>query len=319
MARGVHVGIDVSKATIDVYCSDGDLSGKYRRTEAGLCKLVARLAKVPVARVLLEASGGYERAVLKALHAAGLAVVLVQPARARHFAKSMGRYAKTDAIDAKVLAHMASILPDDTRVWMPQSDAVATIRELLRRRLTLIDMRDAERKRCRAAECPVVVGSLDAALRFLKEQIRQLDAAIRAHVEADSDIRRHVDVLEGVRGVGQLTAVTLLVEMPELGDLNRNEVAALAGVAPITRESGTWVGHRYIYGGRHSVRRALYMSALSAIRFNPHLSDFYKRLVDRGKPKKVALIAVMRKLLIYLNGLVREATTRPTLTASPTN
>lgn len=315
MASEVFVGVDVAKAKVDVFCRGADVAGTFSRDEGGLARLAKQLSGLPVRRVVIEASGGYERLVLAVLYEAEVPVVLVQPGRARHFAKSMGRYAKTDVIDAQVLAHMAAILPDDTPQWVPHPAAMVELRALIKRRRHLLDMLDAERKRLQAADSPAASESIEGVITFLKSQVRDIESKISARLSEDEALAERAAVLQEVQGVGALTAVTLLAELPELGALNRKEIAALAGVAPITRESGTWSGQRFIYGGRHAVRRALYMAALAATRFNPHISSLYKGLVERGKPKKVALVAAMRKLLIHLNSRVREATRGPTLAA----
>ena len=318
----LYSGIDVSKAKVDVAGYGGDLTATVKRDTASLSKLAKLLRARGVKRVVLEASGGYEQAVLAALHEEAVPVVLIQPARARHFAKSLGRRAKTDAIDARVLAHMAAILPEDAPQWQPRTAAQQLLRSLVQRRTALIRTREAERKRLRGADNAMIKKSIRAVISVLTKEIRRIDDHLKTIVATDPLMTARVDTLSEVKGVGRLTATTLLVELPELGTLNRRQVAALAGVAPMTRESGTWSGKRYISGGRHAVRRALYMAALSAARHNTHLAPLYKRLLQRGKPKKLALVAVMRKLLIHINSLIRisrqvlrEAQNRPTPTS----
>lgn len=317
MASAVFAGIDVSKAKVDVACrGEGGISGEFPRDVRGLEAMAAKLRESGVARAVVEASGGYELLVLQVLHAAGVPVVLIQPLRSRHFAKSVGRKAKTDAIDAAILAWMAEVAVEDSACWQPRTPAEAALRELVQRRQQLVVFIDAEKKRLAAAATEAVVESIGAVLQALSSQVKQLEGRIGALVEDSPAIRPKVEVLAGVRGVGTLTAVTLLTEVPELGTLSRREVAALVGVAPITRESGTWSGKRFIHAGRTRARNALYMAALAGIRHNDHLQDFYSRLVKRGKPKKVGLVAVMRKLLLHLNALLRSAAMPPTPAAA---
>jgi transposase len=300
----IGVGIDVSKDKLDAALSDGRSLGSFPNSAAGLDELVAKLRCFEVLRVVLEASGGYERLALATLHAAGFVVVRVQPARARHFARAIGRRAKTDSIDALVLAKMAITAVGDVEPWRPLDAALVALRGLVERRLQLVTIIDAELKR-RRDTTPAVLANIEAFLGHAREALaaieRQIDEAVRTH-EA---IAARVAQLESVRGVGRVTATSLLVGMPELGRLNRREVAALAGVAPLNRDSGTWSGARSICGGRRRVRSALYMATLAATRWNPIIRNQYAALVQRGKPKKLALVACMRKLLIHLNALCR--------------
>jgi len=254
--------------------------------------------------------------VLQVLFEAGLPIVLIQPARARHFAKSIGRYAKTDAIDAEVLARMAEVAVDGVALWKPRSEAEAHLRALILRRQQLLGFLDAERKRQSATQCKPVLASLDESVASLKRQIRDIDDQIDSLLKESSELRPKVEILTSVKGIGRLTAATLLTELPELGTLSRTEISALAGVAPMNRESGTWSGKRYIQGGRVRARNSLYMASLSAIQHNEHLREFFLRLVQRGKARKIALVAVMRKLLIHLNSLLRRSQASPTLSAT---
>lgn len=305
MASRICAGIDVAKEKIDVACRPAGPSGTFIRDADGLTELGKQLVASGVTRVVLEASGGYEQLVLHTLHALGLQLVLVQPGRARHFAKSLGRYAKTDRIDAEVLAHMADVATDDLTPWQARSAAEVTLRSLVQRRQQLLVIADAEKKRLADEECSQVVRSIEEVLRTVLGQLRTMDQEIAALADGDAELGPKVAAMTDVRGVGQVTAVTLLSEVPELGQLSRTEVASLVGVAPLNRDSGGWSGKRYIHGGRARARCALYMAALSGVRHNDHLKAVYARLVQKGKPKKVAMVAVMRKLLIHLNGIVR--------------
>lgn len=306
----IGIGIDIAKHTLDVALSDGTNLGSFANTTEGLTIVKRQLAKVDVYRVVVEASGGYERQTLLDLHAAGLPVVLVQPARARHFARAIGRYAKTDAIDALVLARMAVHAVDDVELWKPLDEEVAELRALVERRVQLLAMIDAETKRLRGAT-DSVRHSIEAMISVLRTQLKAVEDDINARITASDVVSAKVAALESVRGVGRVTAISLVVWMPELGKITRREVAALAGVAPINRDSGTWSGQRYTFGGRVQVRNILYMATLAATRWNDHIKAFYQRLVKRGKRKKVALVACMRKLLIYLNSLSRNVAAPP--------
>lgn len=314
MATGVFVGIDISKDKVDVF-SRGDASIRpvWLRTESELKELCSKLCAIGTTRVALEASGGYEYAVLMALVEAGIEVYLVQPARARYFAKSLGQKAKTDAIDAAVLAQMAEVAVESDRPWKPRKNDVAELRELIQRRDQMVIFIDAESKRLRAAKLPAVRESIEDLLKYLKAESKKIKERIEKLSKQSKDLSHKMKALTSVSGVGLLTAAALLAEVPELGTLTRGEVAALVGVAPMSRESGKWTGQRYIVGGRARARRALYMAALVATRWNVHLQVFYQRLLSRGKPKKVALVAVMRKLIIYLNSKVKEITDTPVI------
>jgi len=313
MATGV--GIDVSKGTVDLAVHGQGHLGQYSRDTAGLSEVVDQLRGVDVHRVVVEASGGYEQLVIAMLHAAGLPVVLLEPNRARHFARAVGRQAKTDAIDAVVLAHMAAVAVDDRPLWEPRSDDVEALRHLVKRRCQLLVMVDAEKKRRRHAD-KETRRSIQRILKTFKAEVARMDKRILEQVRSSSRLSAGAQVAESVRGVGPKVSSTLLSFLPELGRLTRRRITSLAGLAPMNRDSGTKTGQRHIRGGRQAVRRVLYMAALVGLRHNPHLKAFYTRLVARGKTKKVALIACMRKLLIHLNSLFREAFYQPTHAAS---
>lgn len=304
MARA-GIGIDVSKAWLDVASTETAAAWRVPNASAGLEQLVAQLQGVHVHRIVLEASGGYERTALERLHEAGFAVVLVQPIRARHFARALGKYAKTDAIDAHVLARMALLAVDDVPLWAPVADAVADLKALVDRRQQLLAMRDAEKKRLRFARS-IVRADLQATVLALSARIAALNHHIDTLLAASSALAEDVALLQSVRGVGRVSAATLRVFLPERGTLTRQQVAALVGIAPLNRDSGGKVGRRYIRGGRAVARHALYMAALAATRWNVVIQARYTHLVAKGKKPKVALVACMRKLLIHLNGLMRS-------------
>ena len=304
MARA-GVGIDVAKDWLDVGCTEEAASWRVPNSGAGLEQLVTQLHRFDVHRVVREASGGYESAALERLHAAGFAVVLVQPIRARHFARALGKYAKTDAIDAQVLARMALLAVDEARLWAPVADHVADLKALVDRRQQLLTLRDAEKKRLRFAR-PIVRAELRHAVAEFTARVADLERRIDALLASCGPLAGDVAVLESVRGVGRVSAATFRVVIPELGTLTRQQVAALVGVAPMNHDSGGKIGRRYIRGGRDAARRALYMAALAATRWNTVIKARYAHLVAKGKKPKVALVACMRKLLIHLNSLMRS-------------
>ncbi len=297
-------GVDVSKDKVDFALSDGSFSGTVRRTSAELVRLGEQLQERGLHRVVVEATGGYEQLVLATLQELGLPVVLLQPVRARHFAKAVGQKAKTDAIDAAVLAHMACVAVDDLPLWEPPPADLADLRALYDRRSAVSKMLHVEKRRLRTARA-IVADLIEASITRLSAEMAALDVQLERRL-ASSHLDARAQKLLEVRGVGLLTTVALLVYVPELGTINRRQVAALVGLAPMARDSGTWSGQRYTHGGRAQPRKALYMAALAGIRFNPHLRTFYRRLVSGGKPKKVALIACARKLVCHLNARLSD-------------
>jgi transposase len=310
------VGIDVSKDWLDVAATEVAAAWRVANSPDGLEGLVAQLAAWPVHRIVLEASGGYETLALDRLYAAGFAVVLVQPMRARHFARALGQYAKTDAIDAQVLARMAVLAVDDAPLWEPVAEQVADLKALVERRQQVLTQRDGEKKRLRFARA-IVRADLERAVAELTAQVVALERRIDALVAAHGRLHADVAVLESVRGVGRVSAATLRVAVPELGTLTRQAVAALVGVAPMNRDSGGKSGRRYIRGGREAARQALYMAALAATRWNAVIKARYASLIAAGKKPKVALVACMRKLLIHLNSLLRRHLLGPPSTPIP--
>lgn len=307
----VGVGIDVAKDWLDVATTAAQDPWRVPNSEPGLRQLVEDLAGVEVHRIVLEASGGYEGIALLRLHEAGLPVVLVQPMRARHFARAVGRRAKTDVIDAQVLASMASVAVEDTPLWEPVEGVLADLKALVDRRQQLLTQRDGEQKRLRFAR-DIVRADLEADIASLTERIEAIERRIDALVSRSARLAEDLRTLESVRGVGRISAASLRVTVPELGTLTRQEIAALVGVAPMNRDSGGKTGQRYIQGGRDAARHTLYMAALAATRWNPVIKARYASLVARGKKPKVALVACMRKLLIHLNSLMRARLAGPT-------
>jgi len=261
--------------------------------------------------VALEATGGFESVVAASLGTAGLPVIIVNPVQVRAFAQALGKRAKTDRIDAAVIAHFAEATNPAVRA-LPD-DATRLLGELLARRRQIVQMIVAERQRLRAMTAPRLKQSVARLLKALQKELGALDKEIDDSVRKSPVWREKEDLLKSVPGVGPTIARTLLAELPELGTLDRREAASLAGLAPFTRQSGRWRGKSFIGGGRSNVRAMLYMGAMSAVRFNPPLRLFYQRLLAAGKPKNLALIAVARKLLTILNAIVREQ--KPWLTS----
>jgi transposase len=299
-----HVGVDVSKDGLDVAFSDGTPPLRLPNDPGGHAELVRRLSAEPVERVVLEATGGYERPLVAELAAAGLPVVVVNPRQVRDFAKALGILAKTDALDAAVLARFAEAVRPETRP-LPDENA-RELQDLLARRRQLVTLRSAEANRLGQARRPSVRTSVEALLAEIGRQLDALDGDLDALIRACPLWRETEDLLRGVPGVGPQTARTLLAELPELGSCSRQQIAALVGVAPINRDSGAFRGRRATGGGRATVRTVLYMATLVATRRNPVIQAHYDRLLAAGKRKKVALVACMRKLLVILHALVRD-------------
>lgn len=301
------VGIDVAKATLEVAISGRATTLAFTNDEAGSAALLAQLRDLNVGLVLFEATGGFELACATALQLAGLAVAVINPRQARDFARAMGYLAKTDRIDASVLADMARTLlarGELSRLVKPLPDASQLeLQGLVTRRRQLLAMKLAEDHRMKM---PGVRQrrSLNTIIKALGREIARVDKDLQAFVGANH--AGLAALLDSVKGVGKATISTLLAEVPELGKLSGREVSALVGVAPINRDSGTMRGKRSIFGGRPDVRRVLFMAALVASRHNPVIKAFYQRLLAAGKPKKVALVACMRKLLTILNAMVRS-------------
>lgn len=298
------VGIDVSKAQLDAALRPSKLSFQEPNTEAGIQALIARLLPWKPTLIVLEATGGLEVPLVAALATVGLPTAVVNPRQVRDFARATGRLAKTDRLDAETLAHFADAIRPEPR---PLSDEAArSFAALVGRRRQLIEMRTAEQNRLHAAPNAPIRANLEKHVRWLSKQVELLDQELDQAVQASPLWRAKDQLLQSVKGIGTVVSRTLLAVLPELGSLSRQQVAALAGLAPINRESGTWRGRRSISGGRAEVRSVLYMAAVTAMRSNPALKRFYERLVAAGKLKKVALTAVARKLLTIVNAMLRD-------------
>jgi transposase len=300
----IAIGIDVSKDRLDVAVRPSGEAFAVERNASGLDRLVERLRALSPQFVALEATGGFETIAAAALGAAGLPVVVVNPVQVRAFAKAIGQRAKSDPIDAAVIAHFAEATRPEVR---PLPDAATRLlADLVARRRQIVEMIRAERQREKRITVPRLRKSIARVVTMLEKELSSLDTDIDDAVRGSPVWREKEDLLASVPGVGPTIARTLLADLPELGTLSGRQIAALAGLAPFTRQSGRWEGKSFIGGGRAPVRTALFMGALVAARHNPVLKAFFDRLRAAGKPKMVALIAVARKLLTILNAIVRD-------------
>lgn len=300
----IVIGIDVSKDRLDVAVAPSGDGFSVANTQAGIDDLVQRLHSISVDVIALEATGGFETAAVAGLSAAGFAVVVVNPAQVRAYANALGRRAKTDAIDAAVIAAYVLATGPELR---PLKDAeTQALSALVARRRQIVQMIVAEENRERMALAKEAQKSIKRLLTALRRELESLDKDLDDYIRKSPVWRVRETLLTSVPGVGPATARTLLAEMPELGSLDRRQIASLAGLAPWTRQSGTWKGKSFIGGGRGKVRAVLFMAALVASRHNPTLKAFRDRLVAAGKPKIVAVVATMRKLLTILNAIIRD-------------
>jgi transposase len=298
-----YVGIDVSKDSLDMAVYSTDKKAHCPNNEPGINQLVQALRDLVPVLVVAEATGGYETPLAYALNKAGIPCAVVNPREVRNFAKATKKLAKTDAIDARVLAHFAAVIKPEPR---PLSDEQSQeLEAIIARRRQVIEMLTAEKNRLHLARKPVKE-AIKAHINYLEKELVQIDTELKGRIEESPIKQEKYDLLQSVPGVGPNLAATLVIELSELGGLNRRQIAALVGVAPLNHDSGAMRGKRSPWGGRPQVRAALYMSALVATRFNPVISQFYKQLCARGKAKKVALVACMRKLLIILNSMLKH-------------
>lgn len=299
----IIVGIDVAKDRLDVAVRPTGEAFFVERNAGGLERLVERLKPLAPALVALEATGGFETVAAAALAAAGMPIVVVNPAQVRAFAKAIGQRAKTDPIDAAVIAHFAEATKPEPRP-LPDEET-QLLADLVARRRQIIEMIVAERQREKRATRRLKK-SIARLIKALEKELASVDTDIDDAVRGSPAWREKEDLLASVPGIGPVIARTLIAELPELGSLDRKKIAALAGLAPFTRQSGQWRGRSFIGGGRTAVRSALFLGAMTARRHNPVLKTFFDRLVAAGKPKMVALIAVARKLLTILNAVLRD-------------
>lgn len=300
----IYAGLDIAKLNLQLH-----LAGRFYdlpNTAAGHRRLIGLLKAHPAVQIICEATGGYERTVVKALHQASICLSILNPARVRHFARAQGQRAKTDRIDAAVLsAYGQAFAPKPT---LSRVQAEQQLVELVRRRVQLLEMLVAQRQQAELLSLPALRRQARSLVRRLEADLAQIEEYLRQLRQQTASLDERAQKLEAITGVGTITALTVLAELPELGTLNRRQTAALAGLAPHPRESGQWQGRRSIGGGRAEVRRALYMAALVAARSNTVLKTFYQRLRDAGKPAKVALTAVMRKLVVLMNQILKNPT-----------
>jgi transposase len=303
----ISVGIDVSKAALDVALSPQAKPFRVDNDREGIQKLLAKLPEPGTCVITLEGSGGYERLVIAELLDRGHRLAMVNPRQVRDFARGMGILAKTDALDAAVLARFGEVTQPR---WLEKpAGPQAELQQLVERRRQLIELRTAETNRLYQASSKIAKRSIQAVLKLLEKQIETLESEIANLVDKHEDWKQKADILTSVPGVGPITAMSLLADLPELGQLSREAIASLVGLAPFNHDSGKLKGQRAIWGGRADVRTTLYMAALSAVRCNDTLKIFYKRLCNAGKPFKKAITACMRKLLVILNTMVKTNST----------
>lgn len=301
---GIFVGLDVSKDAVDGHVQPTGECFVAGTDEAALATVVERVRAVAPTLVVLEATGGYEIPVAAALATAGLPVAVVNPRQIRDFARATGQLAKTDALDARVIARFAEAVQPPVRP-LPSAQAQA-LSELLARRRQVVDMLGAELNRQRQARAAQLQHRIARHVAWLRRALAELDRDIAQLIRSSPVWRDKENVLTSMPGIGDVTAHALIADLPELGQLDRRRIAALVGIAPFNRDSGQWRGRRMIGGGRPAVRRALYMATIVAIQYNPAIAAGYQRLVRGGRPKKVALIAAMRKVLTTLNAMLRD-------------
>ena len=303
MATSRYVGIDVSKSRLDVAVLGERQEKQVDNNQAGIACLVQQMLEMHPELIVVEATGGYQRAVVEALFWAGLAVAVVNPVRVRQFARADGLLAKTDRLDAFVLAKFGKKM--QPRRYVGKSEAEKQLSALLVRRKQVEEMLKAEQNRLRTVS-PSLRGSLERMITVLKEEKKRLDEEIRGLMNEQKAWQEQMEILDSIPGVGPVTTATLLADLPELGKMDRKKIAALVGVAPMNYDSGKRRGYRKTKGGRTTVRSVLYMSTLVAMRYNPVIQAQYQHLLKRGKVKKVALTACMRKFLTILNAMMRD-------------
>lgn len=299
---GIFMGIDISKSWLDIAIHESNISWRLGNDEIGIADLVKRLKELKPTLIVLEATGGFEMQLVAQLAHARLPVVVTNPRKVRAFARSTGKLAKTDKLDAKMLAHFAAAIKPPVRPLPSEEEELLT--GLMVRRRQLVDMLTVEKNRLHTVR-PSLRDDIREHIAWLQDKLSKLDKEIDLFVKKTPLWREKDVVLRSSPGVGRVTSCTLLAMLPELGTINRQEIAALVGVAPVNKDSGRKQGKRRIYGGRETVRSVLFMAALSATKCNPRIKQFYEDLLRRGKEKKVALTACMRKLLVILNAMLR--------------
>jgi len=304
--RKTNIGIDVSKQLLEVAVHESKFHYRCPNQAQAFGGLLAELIDLRPARIVVEATGGLEKPVVAALHAASLPVVVINPRQVRAFAKAIGQLAKTDRLDAGVLAHFAAAIKPPLRPL--KSTDEQELEALMGRRGQLIEMLVAEKNRRNSATSEVVRETIKEHIDWLEDRIAELDEQLQARLVSSATWQNKDAILQSVPGIGRVVSFSLLAELPELGTLNRQRISKLVGVAPLNCDSGQQRGVRHIFGGRARVRSMLYMATFTAMRFNPVIKEFYQRLVAKGKPYKVAITACMRKLLSIINLMVRNQT-----------
>ena len=298
-----YVGIDVSKTTLDVFVRPIKNVFSVSNDKPGIKKLIKEIEKISPRLIIVEATGGMEKPVVKELQLKNMPIAVVNPRQARDFAKAVGRLAKTDKLDASVLAHFGEAIKPEVRCM--KDEAIEYLNGLLIRRIQLIQMTACERNRSYSTQGEIKKQTLKT-ISFLKKELKQIDIYINAHIEKNDELAKKQEIISSVPGVGKVTAMSLLSELSELGSTNKKEIGALCGVVPFNKDSGKTSGSRIIFGGRARVRTALYMATISAIRCNPVIKNFYERLRAKGKKAKVAIVACMHKLIIILNTMLKN-------------
>ncbi len=304
--RKSYIGIDVSKQLLEVAVHESEFHYRGPNKSSAFGALLAELIALRPARIVVEATGGLEKPLVTALHAANLPVVVINPRQVRAFAKAIGQLAKTDRLDAGVLAHFAAALKPPLRPLKSKDEQ--ELEALMGRRGQLVDMLVAEKNRRHCTTSDVVGETIKEHIDWLADRIAEIDEQLQARLVSSTVWQDKDTILQSVPGIGPVVSFSLLADLPELGTLNRQRISKLVGVAPLNCDSGQQRGVRHIFGGRARVRSMLYMAALTALRFNPVIKEFYQRLIGKGKPHKVALTACMRKLLSIVNLMVRNQT-----------
>ena len=304
MKNIAHVGIDVSKRFFDVHILEDKVDRRFTTERKQIAGCVRMLAERKPKLVVMEATGGYELDLLSALQEAGLSVAVVNPRRIREFARASGKIAKTDKLDAQIIALYGAKLQPTAKE--PLQAYMMALKALTARRQQLIEMHKAENNRWEHARDKAVARSIGTVIKTIMREIKKVEKEIQDHIDQSPSLKHKMDLLRSVPGIGETTASMLVVEVPELGRANKRQIAALLGVAPMNRDSGAFRGKRMTGGGRSAVRARLFMPTLVAVRYNPVIRKFYQRLLEQGKSKMTAVIAAMRKLLVILNTMVKN-------------
>ena len=302
----IYIGIDVSMDTLDMAAYPTGQIWQYKNSKSGIAKTVSKLKGIGPKLIVMEATGGFEQALKNALDEAELAVAVVNPKRIRDYGRSLGELAKTDKLDAKVMAHFAAKM--EPLPQPPRDKAERDLDNLVTRRSQLSDMLTAEKNRLRDYLDQAVKKDIQDHIRWLEDKIAELDKEIKQRINQNPVFAKKARLYKSMKGVGDGLASTLIAKMPEMGRYNQREVASMAGLAPVNRDSGKFRGKRMIHGGRAMVRKAVYMPAVVAIRCNPVIKELYQRLIAKGKLKKVALVACMHKMLTILNSMAKTNT-----------